>query len=530
MAYTDTANIPLHMPVPGSKEPAQIALLNENCVTLSNHDHTTGKALAIGRMRSGLAANRPAAGSAGNVYFSTDTGVFNADTGTAWVQFLTSGGQATVTGWTLVDPIVRDILSFGAKPTGTVDATITRTGAGALRVDTNLGVGIAPTAWGSPYVTTQVGVMALYGQPASVGVGVRANSYYDGTNNLAIITGAATDVSLANGTFNVYTAPSVAAGAIQTMTQRIGLAQTGTLTLTPAAGVAALVAQGTVGVGATPAAWRSDLSAVQVQQAAFMASGTGAYFTSNVYYDAGGTKGMVAGAGSQILLSSQMQFFATQANAAGPGGAVTLVERMAVGNNGTLTLTPAAGATALIVPSLFSVAPVASTTDVQLGASGASAQMRIVATALVPFSDAFVGLGSSAIRWASVWASSGVVSGSSFDQKHDLSPLDPTACAQAVLDTDWISFVYNDPPQPEGEQYAEAYQKMLAETAPARHQNGYVLGSPDHKVSDLFGLSDRRSKNDGADLAVVACALQAALRRLAALEGQSGPSGQQPAS
>ena len=26
MAYTDTANIPLHMPVPGSKEPAQIAL------------------------------------------------------------------------------------------------------------------------------------------------------------------------------------------------------------------------------------------------------------------------------------------------------------------------------------------------------------------------------------------------------------------------------------------------------------------------------------------------------------------------
>src|SRR5881394_1723116 len=417
MAYTDTANIPLHMPVPGSKEPAQIALLNENCVTLSNHDHTTGKALAIGRMRSGLAANRPAAGSAGNVYFSTDTGVFNADTGTAWVQFLTGGGQATVTGWTLVDPIVRDILSFGAKPTGTVDATITRTGAGALRVDTNLGVGMAPTAWGSPYVTTQVGVMALYGQPAAVGVGVRANSYYDGTNNLAIITGAATDVSLANGTFNVYTAPSVAAGAIQTMTQRIGLAQTG-----------------------------------------------------------------------------------------------------------TLTLTPAAGATALIVPSLFSVAPVASTTDVQLGAAGAGAQMRIVATALVPFSDAFVGLGSSAIRWASVWASSGVVSGSSFDQKHDLSPLDPTACAQAVLDTDWISFVYNDPPQPEGEQYAEAYQKMLAETAPARHQNGYVLGSPYHKVSDLFGLSDRRSKNDGADLAVVACALQAALRRLAALEGQSGPS------
>lgn len=109
----------------------------------------------------------------------------------------------------------------------------------------NLGVGVTPVAWVSPYVTTQVGVMALYGQPAAVGVGVRANSYYDGTNNRAIITGAATDVSLANGTFNVYTAPSVAAGATQTMTQRIGLAQTGTLALTPAASTAAISIGGT---------------------------------------------------------------------------------------------------------------------------------------------------------------------------------------------------------------------------------------------------------------------------------------------
>jgi hypothetical protein len=190
MAYTDTANIPLHMPVPGSKEPAQIALLNENCVTLSNHDHTTGKALAVGRMRSGLAANRPAAGSAGNVYFSTDTGVFNADTGTAWVQFLTSGGQATVTGWTLVDPIVRDILSFGAKPTGTVDATITRTGAGALRADTNLGVGVAPAAWAATHRVIQVGQTgSLNAAAAAQGVNLQDNTVWDGTSSKALVTG-----------------------------------------------------------------------------------------------------------------------------------------------------------------------------------------------------------------------------------------------------------------------------------------------------------------------------------------------------
>ena len=60
MAYTVTPNLPLNMPTPGTREPAQIALLNDNCVVLSNHDHTNGKALAVGRLRSGLNANRPA--------------------------------------------------------------------------------------------------------------------------------------------------------------------------------------------------------------------------------------------------------------------------------------------------------------------------------------------------------------------------------------------------------------------------------------------------------------------------------------
>ena len=516
MAYTDTANIPLHMPVPGSKEPAQIALLNENCVTLSTHDHTTGKALAIGRMRSGLAANRPAAGSAGNVYFSTDTGVFNADTGTAWVQFLTSGGQATVTGWTLVDPIVRDILSFGAKPTRTVDATITRTGAGTLRVDTNLGVGATPSAWGSPYVTAQVGVMALYGQTAAVGVGVRANSYYDGTNSRAIVTGAANDVSLVNGTFGVYTAPSVAAGAIQTMTQRIGLAQTGTLTLTPDAGVAALTTPvgANVGLGEAPAPWRADLNALQVQKAAFMGAGTSAYLTSNVYYDAGGTKGIAAGAGSQILLSSQMQVYTTQANAAGPGGAVTLVERMAVGNNGTTTLTPVVGNSALIANTAagaqLHIQPGAGSNSRLITNTG-NIQITPQGGFIHATTDNTVHLGAGSIRWIDVSAVAGAIQTSHVSMKDGFAPLDPAACAEAVLGTDWYEFDYRT-------------------DGPARHQRGYVLGSDDHRTSPLFGLADRQTANASSDLAVVACALQAALRRLAALEGQSGPSGQQPAS
>ena len=61
---------------------------------------------------------------------------------------------------------------------------------------------------------------------------------------------------------------------------------------------------------------------------------------------------------------------------------------------------------------------------------------------------------------------------------------------------------------------------MLVETAPARSQRGYVLGSDQYKTADLFGLSDRASASVGSDLAVVACALQQALRDIADLKAQ----------
>lgn len=281
-------------------------------------------------------------------------------------------------------------MKWGPGASTAQDAFLQRTGVGALRVDNNLGVGVAPAAWGSPYVTAQVGVMALYGQPAAVGVGVRANSYYDGTNNRASITGAATDVSLANGTFNVYTAPSVAAGAIQTMTQRLGLAQTGTLTLTP---------------------------------------------------DAGG--GFVLGA-SQIVIT---------------GGAAS---------NGQIS-------------------------------SAGSVTMAANAGYWHPTTDNNLHLGLSSNRLIDVWAINGTIQTSHVSMKDGFAPLDPAACADAVLGTDWCEFDYRT-------------------DGPARHQRGYVLGSDDHRTSPLFGLADRQTANASSDLAVVACALQDALKRIAQLE------------
>jgi hypothetical protein len=61
---------------------------------------------------------------------------------------------------------------------------------------------------------------------------------------------------------------------------------------------------------------------------------------------------------------------------------------------------------------------------------------------------------------------------------------------------------------------------MLVETAAGRRQKGYVLGSPDHAVGDLFGLPDRKTRSDGADIAVVACALQHCLLEIAELKAR----------
>lgn len=313
MAYSDTANIILHMPIPGTQEPAAIALLNENCVQIDAHDHTaaTGKGLAVGRLRSGLSAAQPGAGNAGSVYFATDTGLFYLDNGTAWVLFHTDpgGGSPDVT---LIDPIVRDTLSFGPEGSGLIDSTIRRTDARQLTTNSTLTVDPSP-----------------------------------------------------------------------------------------------------------------------------------------------GTLSLIWGAGAGMLSHS---------------GITPVISSLAGAN---IWLDPNGGA-------------------------------------VHPPADGFHTIGHPTFRFAAFHSVAGVINPSTVDAKEDIAPLDPVACAQAVLDTDWVSFSYRGP---EG-----ASAKALADTAPARNQKGYVLGSAEHTTSDLFGLEDRVSASPGSDLAVVACALQHALTRLAALE------------
>lgn len=162
-------------------------------------------------------------------------------------------------------------------------------------------------------------------------------------------------------------------------------------------------------------------------------------------------------------------------------------------------------------------------------AAGGNIVVTSSGTYLHPTPDGGVYLGHPSYRYQTIYVVAAPVVGSSLDLKEDISPLDAEACVASVLATDWVDYAYKAPAPPDRGEGVEdkdwdaqmqAYQDMLVETAAGRRQKGYILDSPDHAVGDQFGLPDRKNRSDGADLAVVACALQQALKRVAALEDE----------
>src|SRR4029450_8358341 len=126
------------------------------------------------------------------------------------------------------DADLSGVLTFAADAT----AKLSRPSAGALRVDTNLGVGVNPQAWVSPYVVTQVGQAGVItGNTTTPILTPRANSYYDGTSNKAIVTGAGVSIDINGnpGYIQFWNAPSVSAGATQALALRAQISATGTL-------------------------------------------------------------------------------------------------------------------------------------------------------------------------------------------------------------------------------------------------------------------------------------------------------------
>lgn len=150
-----------------------------------------------------------------------------------------------------------------------------------------------------------------------------------------------------------------------------------------------------------------------------------------------------------------------------------------------------------------------------------------VGAIVAPESDNRLICGGTGNRWQYVAAVAGGINTSHVSMKKNIAPLDPAACTEAVLETDWYSYEYIPPAPPEPEpgesvrsrlEKLDVYTKQAEASRFARAQNGYVLGSPAHRVHTLFGLSDREHASPSADLGVLACALQSALTRIAQLE------------
>ncbi len=80
---TQTTN--MHLTKPGTNDTADIAVINANMDTLDGHRHLGGTdGLPARAVQAGLLANRPAAGTAGQLYVATDVPALYIDTGSTW--------------------------------------------------------------------------------------------------------------------------------------------------------------------------------------------------------------------------------------------------------------------------------------------------------------------------------------------------------------------------------------------------------------------------------------------------------------
>jgi hypothetical protein len=244
--------------------------------------------------------------------------------------------------------------------------------------------------------------------------------------------------------------------------------------------------------------------------------------------------------------------------ATAPSGGTPFATRLVLAQAGTLTLSPAALQDALnwgsgaITPNPASGG--AGSTELRTG------NLLVIGAGgnyVLPDRAAAINMGHPSNTWAAVYAANGTIQPSSSAVKAGITPLDPLACYDAAKAVRWYAFAYPPPaytaPEPppdiaydaaddnetkaekkalrdEAEAQAKAaHARMLVETAPARHQRGFVYpagadtkdeaGGTLPPVPDLFGLSDRESTTPQADLATLGCALQHVIARLEALEG-----------
>lgn len=197
--------------------------------------------------------------------------------------------------------------------------------------------------------------------------------------------------------------------------------------------------------------------------------------------------------------------------------------RAQISPQGTLTLTPDAGQPSVTTsPGLNLVLAAGGSSNVVVDPPG---------NFFAPNRDNAIGNGVGSLRWTAVYAVAGAINTSSREAKQDITPLDPAAALAAVLNTDPVVFDYKPPERdatyyelPDDPEQAEAvlYQRLTSSPLEeaARHQAGFVLqdATGQYQTDPLFETGEGQS-NAANSVGVILAAIHALSSRLDALEG-----------
>jgi len=185
----------------------------------------------------------------------------------------------------------------------------------------NLGLGTTPSAWGSgrPVIEMNSSGAAYIVNNNTGSLSIQNNSYYNGFNNVAKVTGVGSSYAQYQGSHLFYSIASVSAGATQTFTQTMTLDSSGNL-----------------GLGVTPSAW-TVYKALQVNGSVFASSGAStAFIGSNWFYD--GADKYIASNYATIYRQNAGSHAWLTAPSGTAGNAITFSTAMTLDTSGNLTL------------------------------------------------------------------------------------------------------------------------------------------------------------------------------------------------
>jgi hypothetical protein len=180
-----TTTLNMGMTKPALNELADVAVINTNMDLVDVHDHATNsRGVAVKRVASGLAAVRPAAVTAGQIYFATDTGRLSLDSGSTWTDVPGDATSDTLTNKTLSDPKVTGQVTIGTG-VQSLPAVATNTGLWRYYKASTSAMTITPAtgeALWAPGLTAASAANATYSSPAGESTGW----YCNGTNWVCI--------------------------------------------------------------------------------------------------------------------------------------------------------------------------------------------------------------------------------------------------------------------------------------------------------------------------------------------------------